>query len=245
MSREPCHDLFQRFGRVAGRQGGAVDQDDGQAQGAGGDQFRFRAAAACVLGDDMGDGVVAQKGRVAGGGEGAFGDKGGAQGQGKRGLGRIDEAQQVVVLRFGGERLKRLLADGEEDACRCVGQGGDGGFGILHMRPAVAFARRPGVAFVGEKRGARFGAGGEGVPAHLCGEGVGGVDHMGDRLGADIGGEALGPAKAADAGGQGLCHGCYRAAGVGKDGIYAKGRQMRGKVAGFGRAAEQKDACHV
>lgn len=244
MTVQPRHDIGHAARRLAGRQVRAVDQDHGKAKRAGGGQFRIRAAAACVLGDDMGDGVLAHQGFVGLHREGAFGEDHGRIGQGKRGFGRIDEAQKVVVLRFGGEGVEGLLADGEEDAGRGVGQGRDSGFGRGDMGPAVALCRRPSGAFEGEERGSGFGAGGEGITAHLRGKGVGGVDHMGDGIAADVSGEAFGTAKAADAGGQGLGHGGIGAACVGENRVDALAGEFGGEAGGFRRAAEKKDARH-
>lgn len=241
---QPCHDFGQRSGNGAGGYGGAVDQDDRNAQGSGGVELGARTRAAGVLGDDMGDAVIAQKGGVGGFVEGAFADKGRAVGQGKRRFGCVDKAQQVMVLRFDGEGVQGLLANGEKDAGGGVGQRACGGFGGWNTGPAVGGRGAPRGAFEGQKRGSGLRAGGYGVAAHLRGEGVGGVDHMGDAFGLQVVRKSFGAAEAAGAGGQGLGHGRVGASGVGKDGVHSLRGEFAGKLARFGGTAEEKDARH-
>ena len=244
MTGKPCHDVGNRSGNGARRYGGAVYHEDRQAEGACGVKFGLCACAAGVFGDDMGDGVFAQKCGVGGKVKGTFGDDHGRAGQGKRGFGFVDKAQQVVVLRFGGKGVEGLFADGKKDAGGLVGQGCCGLFDGMDTGPAVGLRGSPGRAFKGEKRRLRLRAGGYGVRAYLCGEGVGGVDHMGDAFGLQVTGKTFGAAKAADAGWQWLGHGRVGASGVGKDGIKALRGEGAGQKACFGRAAEKKDARH-
>lgn len=241
---EPCHDFGHGCRAGSGRDGGAVDQDDRDVQAAGGFQFRIGPRAACVLGDDMGDAVVAQKGGVGGFVEGAFGDEDSRVRQGQRGFGFVDEAQDVVVLGLACETVERLLADGEKHT------GGRGGkracrlFGVGNSGPAVGGRGGPWRAFEGEKRGLRLRAGGDGVGAHGRGEGVGGVDHVGDAFGLQVMRKALGAAETADARGQRLGYWGIGASGVGEDRVDAFGGEMLCEGARFGRAAEEEDARH-
>lgn len=244
MIHHPRHDACDAVGLLARRHGGPFDKDHGQPERAGGVEFRPCADAACVFGDDVGDGMIAQKGGVALCGKRTLGDdrRGVRQGQGC--FGRIDQTQKVMVLRFGGEGVEGLFADGKKDAGRGVGQGFGRRFGGVDARPAVGGFGCPSGAFEGQQRGRGLGAGGNGVCAYLCGEGVGRVDDMGDAFGADVFCKSPGPAKAADARRQGLRHGGRCASGVGKHRIHPLREQMRGKAGGLGRAAKKKDARH-
>jgi len=189
--------------------------------------------------------MVAQKRGIGGGVEGATVDHDRRLRQGRRRLGRIDEAQQVMVLRFGGKGGERLLADGKEDAGRIVGQRRDGGGDIRHVPPVITRLRLPRRAFQRDQGRCGFRAGGDGVPAHPCGEGVGRVDDMGDAFVPQIIGQPRHPAEAAHAHGQGLGDGRIRAACIGKDGIHPRIGQGAGQTARLGRAAEEEDARHV
>lgn len=244
MIREPRHDLVHRSGNGARGYGGAVDHDDRYLQGAGGVEFGAGAGAASVFRNDMGDAVIAQEGGVGGFVEGSFGDYDRRVGQGKRGFGGVDEAQEVMVLRFAGKGLQGLLADGEEDAGGVFWQGAGGGFGGRDMGPVVGACGAPRRAFEGEERGLRLRAGGYGVRAHRCREGVGGVDDVGNALGLQVAGEALGATVASGPCGQGLGDGGVGSTGIGKDGVDAEGGQSAGEKARFGGAAEEEDARH-
>jgi hypothetical protein len=148
------------------------------------------------------------------------------------------------VLRLGREGIEMLAADGEEDALRRAFQRGDGGREVRDAGPVVAFGGRPGRAFQGDQRGAGGGAGGDGVGAHLRGEGVGRVDHMGDLFGLKVGDKPLYPAKAADAHVDRLAHRRLGPAGVGVDAGQARFGDRLGHEVRLGRAAEQEYACH-
>ena len=71
-----------------------------------------------------------------------------------------------------------------------------------------------------------------------------GVDDVGDVLVLQIADQSRHTAKAAHTLGQGLGHRVRRAPGIGKHCIDPGSRQGPGKQAGFGGAAQQKDAVH-
>ncbi len=98
---QPVHHRLHPAKGQARRGGRAVDQDHRQAQGAGGVQLRLGPRAARVLGDDVGDPMVAQQGGIARNVEGAAGDDGRGAGQGQGPLGRVDKPQEVMVLGAG------------------------------------------------------------------------------------------------------------------------------------------------
>ena len=241
---QPGHDIGCAAGDGAWGDGGAVNQDHRQGKRAGGGQFGFGPCAAGVLGDDDVDAVVGQKRTVAFGGEGTPRDDGMGVGQGQ-GFGRwVDEAQKIVMLRGRGEGRKGLAAYCKEDAARRRADCGDGGFKVGDMGPAVTLARLPRGAFKGDKGRFGFVTGGDGIRAHLGGEGVCRVNNMGDCFGLDVSLEALDAAKAAHADRQGLGDGGFGATGVGIEGVHARCGQRAGHLRGFGRSAQKKDARH-
>ncbi len=241
---KPVHHVFDRAEHAPRRQSGTVNQDDGQAKGAGRGQLGHGPCAARVLGDDMGDPVIPQQGKVVGKVKGAARNDSLGIGQRKRAFGRIDKAQQIVVPGLCGKGAKGLLADGQKNPRRRIGQRRDGGFGILHVGPLIAGLRGPWRAFKGRKRQGQFRAGGDGIHAHPGGEGVGRINDMGDALICQVGHQPRHAAKAADPLGQGLRHGRGRAPGVRKDRICPGICQGAGKQACLGRAAQKKDAWH-
>lgn len=241
---QPGHDLGCAAGDGARRDGRAVDQDDRQVKVAGGSQLGLGPGATGILGDDDVDAVVGQQGAVAFGGEGAPCDDRFGLRQGQRFGRRVDEAQEIVVLRGLREEAKVLATDGKEDSARGLAKGRDGGFKVGDMGPVVLRSGDPGRAFEGDQGRAGFPAGDHGVRAHLRGEGMRRVDHMGDGFGLDIGLEAFGAAEAAHADRQGLGDRGFGATGVGIDGVHLRLRQDAGHVRGFGCSAQDEDARH-
>ncbi len=241
---QPCHHFGNGAKHLPGRHGGPVDQDDGQAKAAGGRQLGLGPGAAGVLGDNMGDPVILQKSKVGGQVKGAAGDDSMGIWQGQGAFGRVDKAQDVVVPGPGSKGLQGLLADGKKDPCGRIGQGSDGGFGIWHMGPLIAFPGAPRRALQRHQRQVQLGAGGDSIPAHPRGEGMGRIDDMGDALILQVSNQPFHAAKAAHPHGQGLRHGHGRAPGVGKDRIRPCLGQGAGKQACLGRAAQKKDAWH-
>lgn len=244
MPMQPIHhlgdvsDCFTRGNRWP------VDHDDGQAEGAGGSDFGDSTLAAGILGDKDLCAMIAHQIAVACKGEGAARNDDARLRQGQWIGGRIDETQQVMVLRLAGEGLQMLAADREEDAAWGRAKGCGGGGEVWCMGPVVTIGGRPGRAFEGNQGQAHAGAGGDGMGAHLRGERVGRIDDMGDVFHRQIGHQPCDAAKAAQAHGQGLRHGIFRTARIGIDGIGIVIMQRAGEKPRLGRAAEQKDAHH-
>jgi len=241
---KPGHHIGDLRKDPARRQGGPVDQDDRQAQNARGFQFGGGACATGVLGDDMADAMFAQQGKIAGQIKGATGDDGGGIGQGQGAFGRINQAQQVMVLWLGGKGRKRLFADGQKHPRRAVGQGGDRGRDVGNVGPAVTGLSLPRRALQHRQRHIRLGAGRNGIAAHLRGERVGGVNDMADAFRLEIGHQPRHPAKAADPDRQRLRHRRGGTACIGIDRFHPRAGKGAGQQAGLGGAAQKKDACH-
>lgn len=241
---EKHHNIRHVPDNAAGRRARPVDQDHRDPELARGIELCPRAAAARVLGDDMGDAVILQQRAIASFGERAARDHCNNIGQRQRTFGRVDQAQEVMVLRLRGETREVLLADGKEYAGRDLGQGGDGGLKIRNMGPVISVACLPRRAFIGAKRRAGFCASRDSVPAHLGREGMRRVDDVGYALGPQVVGKPLGAAEAADAGRQRLRDRRLCASSVGKNRVDAAFREMAGKVGGLGCSAQKKDAGH-
>lgn len=213
------------------------------------DQSRFQlglgADTARVLGDDMRDAVALQQGEVILQPEGTAGDQGCGVGQRQGAFGRIDQTQKIVMLGFGGKSGKRLFADGQKDTARIIGQGGNGGFRIRSHVPVIARPRQPGWTHQRAKRRSRREAGRYSIAADLRGKGVGGIDNMGDLIGANIVRQPHRTAKPTDADRQRLRDRLFGSTRIGKDCVHPGTRQITGQCRGFGRATQEKDARHV
>ena len=222
---------------------GAVDQDHRQAQCTRRIQLCTRAHTARVLGDDMGDVVALQQIKIALQRKGAARNQGGGMGQGQSG-GLINQPQKIMMLGLYGEIFQRLATYGQKNLCRIIGQGRNSARHIGHALPDVTLRCLPWRAFKGQQRGLGYGGGFDRVAAYLGRERVGCVDQVGDTFSAQIAHQSLYPAKAANALGQGLPHGCFGASSVGEDRINALICQGFRQIRCLGRAAKQKDAGH-
>lgn len=225
-------------------QGRPIDQDYRQRQFPRSIEFRARAFAARILGDDMADAMVAQQGQVARKIKGAARDDCLCIRQGQR-PGRIDKAQKVVVLRPCAKLGQVQLADGQKHAGRGVGQCGNRACDIGHMGPAIGRPGHPGRTLQRGQRDASLCAGGSGVPAHLGSEGMCRIDDMGYALAAQKPHQPLNSAKSADPCWQGLRHRGVGPTGIREHRIHPSIGQNPGKPACLGRAAQKKDARHV
>lgn len=240
---KPRQNLVHAARQLARGQGGPVDHDDRQMKRPRSTQLGRSARAASILGDDMGDRMIPHHGCIARHIKGTARDDRAGLWQ-RHGSG-IDKAQQVVMLWPAGESGKVLFADSQKHAGGLVGQGIHCRCDIGHASPVITALRLPCRTLQCDQCGVGQAAGLHGVAAHFCGERVGGVDDMGDGLVTQIVRQALDPAKAADPRGQGLRQGRIGAPRIGKYCIRAGVSQTLRQGAGLGRAAKQKDACHV
>ena len=74
---------------------------------------------------------------------------------------------------------------------------------------------------------------------------MGRIDHRADVVITQVSRHPLGPAEAADPGGQGLGDGRLGPSGIGEDRRDTGAGQKGGQAAGLTRAAQQQDASHV
>lgn len=245
MIHQPAHDLLHILCHPTRRQVWSINQNHRNSQ----DSCRFQlgdsACTARILGDNKGNAVVFEQDQILGLIERTPCDDGFGLRKAQRLGRRVDKAQQIVVLRFGGEGQQALLADCQEYPLRRIGQGGNRVVDIRNRPPVVIWPRLPRRALQRTKADASRGAGKNRIAAHLGGEGVGRVNNMGKFFGVQIGGKPFGPAKPANPGGQWLSHRAIRAPGIGIQRLDPCRCQRAGKVGCFGGAAQQQDTAHV
>ena len=245
MIHQPTHDRFDVMCHAARRQAWAIYQNHRYPQGSCRFQLGLSSCTARILGDNQGNAVVFKQGQILGFIERAARDDRFCLRQGQGFDRRVNKAQQIVVLRFGGERQQVLFADGQKHPLRRLRQGRDRFVNVGNQLPVVIWARPPRRAFQRTKADASRSAGRNRIAAHLGGEGVSRVNNMGDVFAAQIGREPLRPAKPANPGGQRLGNRMARAPGIGKHRLNPGRRQRTGKVGCFGGAAQQQDTAHV
>lgn len=131
----------------------------------------------------------------------------------RRGVGRIDAADEVAVPGCGGESGKILLADGEEHPARRPAQRFGGGRHVRDNRPTVARAWLPRRTADDDEGNAGGLGGGFGMARDLFGKGMRGVNQCVDALGAQVSDQPINASESADAPGDGRRNGRARAPG--------------------------------
>lgn len=223
-----------------------LDEHDGQAENARGDDLALGGIAAGILADDHVDAVVSQKRDFRLDGEGAAGEQVFDMRRLQRRIDRIDAAHEIMVLRSGVEGPGLLPADRKENAARFIAQGRHGRIDRGDARPAVAVGLVPTEAFQPQERHASRASGGTGIVGNLPGEGMRRVDQEIDGLFVEIGRKPVGAAEAAAAHRHGLRGGIERPAGKReRDGEIRPFGQPAREIARLGRAAQYEDASLV
>lgn len=241
MRGEPVHNLICARAFRARRQVRTVDHQNRNIQRAGGVDFGNRALPASVFTDQKLNPLILKQLQIIRQCKGAacHGDRV-IRHQGRQ-IGLIHKAQHIVVLGLGRKGIHMQPPKRQHDALRGAAQGGNGAVDIRHGLPAIQRISLPRGAREGHKRRAGLGAGAMGVPAHLRGEGMGCVNHMGDGVLTNVIGQAFGATKAALSGGQGLGFGAAHAACVAEGGLQPLiGYGLR-EGAGLGCAAKNKE----
>lgn len=241
---EPGHNAVDRCSRGALRHRGPFDHDDRNAKLASGVDFGAGAAAAGIAGDEECDVLVAHQGKITIQGEWPTSNDDLGVRQGQIGTRFIDEAQQITVLRLGGERREMLAADSKEDGRRFIRESSDSVFEVGDSDPVVAIDGRPGGADESDQWRCGFGAGGDGILAHGIGEGVGRIDDMSDGCIVQVGGETFGAAVSPGAHRERLVDGNLSAARIGIDRVKARIGDAACECVGVTCSAEYEDAGH-
>lgn len=244
MSGNPTHHLIDLPENGSNGQGWPIDENDRKSQDAGRLQLCFGPCTTRVLGNDMGDTVDLQKRQIIRHRKRPTVDDGARVRQGQCAFGSIDKSQKIMVLRLSGETGQVQLADRKKDPHRNVGQGVDGLLHACYRPPVVARPGDPRRAFKDAKPDAGLGASLDRVATHLRRERMGGINQMRYPFGTYEIGQPPGPAKAADAGGQGLRRRLFGAARIGKDSRDPSFRHGACQMRGFGGPAKDKEARH-
>lgn len=222
-----------------------VDHDDRKTKRAGGGDFGISPGAACVFGHDDVDGMGPHQGFVIGLRERTARYENLRSRQGRSGLWRVHQTQKVEVLRVGGELRKVHPPHSQHDALGRPVQRGDGACDVWHMGPSVTGPRLPRRAGQGDQRNTGLRASGNGVSAHLRGEGMRGVNHVRDFMGAKIFSKPVRTAKTTDPLGQGLARRPINSArerhNACDPGI---GQRLRQRRRLSGAAKDQEVRCH-
>ena len=243
---QPCQHLIDAVGCWARGNCGPCDHHNGQAQRARGRNLGRSAMTASVLGHKFGDAMRFHQRNIALYVKGAARNDGMGVGQRQWRRGRIDQSQQIGMLRLGCKSGQMHAPQRQKHPFRWPAQRGDCAGHIGHIMPAVVWFSAPCGPFKRQQRHVGRGGGQHGMPTHLCRKGVGCIDQMGDRVFAQILRQTVWSSESANTDWQWLRARCLRAPGVRQAGPHAPLCQRLGQRAGFGGAAKNKKVgCHV
>ena len=239
---EPAQNIGDPLNRLPRRDRRSAHHHDRQAELARGFDLCKSRIAAGVSGHHDLDTVIGEHSSVTGKVERpARHDHFGLQRQWR--ARRIDQPDQIKVLRMVGEGRELGAADAEEHPARCGAQRLRRRREIADLNPSIAACALPGRALERQQRHTGSRAGRDRVRAHLSGERMSGIDHPPDVFATKVVDQAIHAAKAADTPGDRRTFRVFGAAGIGKDRIEARIAGDRGReLVGVGGAAEDEDA---
>lgn len=156
---------------------------------------------------------------------------------------RINQPNQINVLRIRNESLQMLAADTKEDTALRVTERLRGCRDIIDLDPAIARRALPGRPFQRQQRHSGSLASRDCVRAHLRGEWMGRIDDAVDILGTKVVHKASHAAKAADAPSNRRRQWISGAAGIGQHRIHMRiTRQGCRQLVRIGRTTEDQNA---
>lgn len=241
---EPVQDILKPCADGARRHLGPVDHHHREVKRARSLELGPCAGATRILGNQQVDAMPLHQHLIVDGGKRSTRNHHLYIRKRQRHLGRINQADQVVMLRSRGEIREVLLADGQKNALGVVRQGLDSTVDIRDVLPPITRTSLPRRALERHQGNAVFGAGPHRMGAHLRGKGMRGVDDRGDAFGAQIVLQSLDTAKAANPRRQGLRHRVGSPARIGKHRVIAAFRQGPRQLRCFAGTAQNKDTWH-
>ncbi len=160
-------------------------------------------------------------------------------------IGFVHQPQQVSMLGLGGEFLKMHTANGQKNAPRGASQSRNRRVNIRHMLPTILALRAP--CRARQRRQGHLGLAAccNGIRTHLCCEGMGGINHMGDRVILKVPRQTFDTAEPTDTYRQGLGPWIVHPTGIGIDRRDAMLGQNFGQRIGLGRATKDQEVGHA
>ena len=241
---EPGHHIFRKVDFHPVRHGGALDHQHRQAELAGCRQLGCSARAARILAYDEINGVVLHQAAISLDGEGAAVDHQAVMRQGRRLSRRIDEPQEVMVLRLRGEGLHMHPPQRQHDAPGWASKHIDCRVNVAGAKPAIAGNRHPGGPGQHDMRNACNPGGFDRMGTHLGGKGVGRIHEVRDVVVPQVIDQASNPAEATDTGLDRLGLRRLRSAGIAERGLNAFFCEQARQRACLRRAAQEENIRH-
>ena len=242
----PRHNIRHAVSLCARRDCGTVDHDDRQAKSACRLDFGIGTRAACILGHNQIDAMRFHQCAIIGQRERATRHQHVMIWKRRRIAGRIDQPQQIEMLRIGRERVQMHAPNSQHHARRRTIKGTNRPFDVGHMDPVIAGLRAPRRAGQRDQGDVCMRTGRNGIAAHLRRKRMGGVHDMGHTVAHDIVAQTVDPAKPANALGQWLAPGALYTACETDDTCQSSRSHRAAQRCGLGRAPkDQKVDLHV
>lgn len=219
---QPIQNLFGRGDLRAIWNSGSVDHNDRVSKRPRGGDFGVSPRSARVLGHDDVNAMSLHQGLIGGLRERPPRHQNMRVRQRQGVFGRVHQTQKVEVLWVRREFRQMHTPYGQHDALNGLVKGSDGTRDIAHMGPGVAVLRNPRGPSQSQQRHVRTRAGLNRMAAHLGCERMCGVDHVGDRLVAQIGAQSVYAAKPSDPLGQRLADRSFHPACEGHSAVEAR-----------------------
>lgn len=242
----PGYRIINAFNIWHGRQGRASKQDHVDAKRACGGNFAVGRRSAAIFGDNHINIIPRHQCMIV-----RFNERAAAENvvrirNGKRRLDRIDTAHEIMMLRSRLKGRDLLAPESQKYPAWCGPERLNRLRHTFDFGPAITGNARPGGAAQGQQCGRQVAHGMRCISGNHGGVGMGRINQNIDALLSDISGKTGGSTKAADAErhimwGRRDGPACERQC----DRNIPADREAIGEFAGFGRAAEYKDAWHV
>lgn len=244
MTAEPRHNFCRCRGLLSWRHCRAVDHQDRQSEAARGRNLCECRRTSRVFGNDKVDAVILNQAPVRVFGKWATVHDHMGVGQGQRPRRRIDQAQQIEMLRVRREIRQMHSPHCQHHSQRRTIQRRDGSGNVRNGFPSIFGSCAPGRAGQCDQGHAGPPAGGNSVAAHLSGKGVRCIDDMRDLMRLQIVMQAGHASKAPHTLWQRLALGSFDTTGKGHRSPKARFCGRSGKGRRFGGAAkDQKVGC--
>lgn len=241
---EPVQHIGHLMELLPGGQDRAVDHKDRNAQTARRRELGRGSISARVLADHKIDAMLAHQCGIALDRERPAGHDHGPVRQGQPTNRRVDQAQEVVMLRLGREFGQVHPAKGEEDPALFPRKRLNSLWNTRHHLPDIARTGLPGGTGQRHERYARLPRRGDGVPAHLSGERMCGINKMRDVVQAKVLRKASRSAEAAGPDRNRLRTRAFDPAGIAQDRTLAPFGERMGQGRRFRGAAKDQDVAH-
>ena len=226
------------------RQSGPVDHQHRQAQCACRFDLGDRAAPPCILRHDQINAMRFHQRPVPRQYEGTAIHHQPMTGQCGRRVGRVDEAQQIMMLRSRGECVDMHAPDSQHDAPRRSVERRDSARNIGNAKPAIARFLIPFGPGQRDQRHTDIFCGGHRIRAHPGSKGMGCIDQMGDVRLLQIARQSRHAAESADPRRHGLVRRSGGAPGITERRSDSALRTGPGERACLGRSAKDQEMSH-